>query len=95
MRFVAKVSVLIFIIFLDSSGIVHKEFLPPGQTVNHAFYKDILERLRKQVQRVRKNNADDWTLHRNNAPAHTGFQLENFWRRKIFPPFHLLPTAQL
>jgi len=31
------------IVFLDSCGIVHKEFVPPGQTVNQAFYKDVLE----------------------------------------------------
>ena len=37
----------IIIVFSDSRGIVHKEFVPPGQTVNHAFYKDVLERLRK------------------------------------------------
>jgi len=40
------------IVFFDSSGIMHKEFVPPGQTVNHAFYKDVLEQLRKRVQRV-------------------------------------------
>jgi len=28
--------------FFDSHVIVHKEFVPPGQTVNHAFYKDVL-----------------------------------------------------
>ena len=33
------------IVFFDSRGVVHKEFVPPGQTVNHAFYKDFLERL--------------------------------------------------
>ena len=38
------------IVFFHSRGIVHKEFVPPGQTVNHAFYKDVLERLRKWVQ---------------------------------------------
>jgi len=38
--------------FFNSRGIVHKEFVPPGQTVNHAFYKDVLEQLRKRVQRV-------------------------------------------
>ena len=32
-------------LFLDSRGIVHKEFIPPGQTVNRVFYKDALERL--------------------------------------------------
>ena len=40
------------IVFCNGRGIVHKEFVPPGQTVNHAFYKDVLERLRKRVQRV-------------------------------------------
>ena len=40
------------IVFSDSHGIVHKEFVPPGQTVNHAFYKDVLERLRKRAQLV-------------------------------------------
>ena len=44
--------------FFDSRGIVHKEFVPAGQTVNHDFYKDVLERLRKRVQRVRTDIAD-------------------------------------
>jgi len=48
--------------FFDSCGIVHKEFVPPGQTVNHAFYKDVLEWLRKRVQRVQMDIADDWVL---------------------------------
>ena len=37
--------VKIMIVFFGSRGIVYKEFVPPGQTVNHAFYKDVLERL--------------------------------------------------
>jgi hypothetical protein len=36
--------------FFSSRGIVHKEFVSPGQTVNHTFYKDVFER--KQVQLV-------------------------------------------
>jgi len=55
--------------FFNSRGIVHKEFVHPGQTVNHAFYKDVLERLRKQVQRVRTDIADDWVLHHDNTSA--------------------------
>ena len=47
------------IVFFDSRGIVHKEFVPPGQTVNLAFYKNVLERLRKRVQRDRTDIADD------------------------------------
>jgi len=31
------------IVFFNSCGNMHKEFVPPGETVNHAFYKDVLE----------------------------------------------------
>jgi len=61
---------------------VHKEFVPPGQTVNHAFYKDVLERLRKQVQQVQTDVADDWALHHDNAPAHTALSIREFLAKK-------------
>ena len=31
------------ICFFDSQGIVHKEFVPPGQTVNQTFYREALK----------------------------------------------------
>jgi len=40
------------ICFFDSQRILHKEFVPPGQTVNQTFYQEVLERLRKRVARV-------------------------------------------
>ena len=61
--------------FFDSRCIVHKEFVPPGQTVNHAVYKDALERLQKRVQRVRRDIADDWVLQHDNAPVHTALSI--------------------
>jgi len=41
------------IIFFDSQGIVHKEFLPEGKTVNAEFYKAVMDRLLTRIQRVR------------------------------------------
>ena len=73
------------IVFFDTRGIVHKEFVPPGQTVNHAFYKDVLERLRKQVQLVRRDIADDWVLQHDNAPAHTALSIREFLAKKNIP----------
>jgi len=64
---------------------VHKEFVPPGQRVNHAFYKDVLEQLRKRVQRVRTDIADDWVLHHGNAPAHTALSVREFLAKKNIP----------
>ena len=57
------------ICFFDQNGTVHKEFVPPGQTVNAAFYIEVLKRLREYVQRKRpdqwRNNT--WLLHHDNA----------------------------
>ena len=41
------------IVFFDSKGVVHKEFVPPGQTVNTAFYVEVLKRLKKRVTCIR------------------------------------------
>ena len=56
-----------------------------GQAVNHAFYKHVLERLRKRVQRVRTDIADDWVLHHYNAPAHTALSIREFLVEKNIP----------
>ena len=73
------------IVFFDSRGIVHKEFVPPGQTGNHTFYKDVLERLQKQVQRVWRDIADVWVLHHDNAPAHTLLSIREFLAKTNIP----------
>jgi len=31
------------ICFFDSQGVVHKEFVPPGQTINKKYYHEVLE----------------------------------------------------
>lgn len=41
------------IVFFDARGIVHFEFVPQGQTVNSAFYLEVLKRLKRRVARVR------------------------------------------
>jgi len=35
----------VLIAFFNSDGIIHKEFVPAGQTVNSAFYEEVLKRL--------------------------------------------------
>jgi len=69
-------------LFFDSQGIVHKEFVPPGQTVNQNFYREVLERLRKIVARVRPGIARTWMLHHDNAPCHTAVSINEFLAEK-------------
>jgi len=44
---------LMLICFFDQKGIVHKEVVPPGQTVNASFYVEVLKRLWENVRRKR------------------------------------------
>jgi len=76
---------LMLICFFDSQGIVHKEYVPPGQTVNQTFYRGVLERLRKRVVRVRSGIARTWMLHHDNAPRHTAVSINEFLAEKSIP----------
>jgi transposase len=55
------------------------------ETVNHAFYKYVLERIRKRVQRVRKDIARNWVLHHDNTPSHTALSITEFLAKKDIP----------
>ncbi|KAL4126684.1 hypothetical protein QTP88_010893 [Uroleucon formosanum] len=70
------------ICFFDSNKLVHKEFLPPGQTVNQQFYIELLERSRKRIIRVRPEIANTWILHHDNAPCHRAFSVMQFLTSK-------------
>ena len=43
---------VMLIIFFDSPGVVHKEFVPEGKTVNAEFCKGVMDRLLKNIQLV-------------------------------------------
>jgi len=73
------------ICFLDSQGVVHKKFVPLGQTVNKQYYREFLERLRKRVHRVRPEIADTWALHHDKAPCHTAISMNEFLTKNCIP----------
>ena len=41
------------VVFFDSTGIVHDEYAPRGQTVNQEYYKSVLEPLSVNVRKKR------------------------------------------
>jgi len=72
------------ITFFDSQGIVHKEFVPEGKTVNAEFYKGIMDRLLKCIQGVCPAafcSRDIFLLH-DNAPAHKAASICQFLTQK-------------
>ncbi|UYV74035.1 hypothetical protein LAZ67_11001900 [Cordylochernes scorpioides] len=65
------------IVFFDKRGLIHKEFVTQGKTVNAEFYKEVLRRLHKAAQ----DHAQLWRLHHDNAPAHTAFLVTSYLTR--------------
>jgi len=60
---------------------MHKEFAPEGKTVNAEFYKAVMYRLLKRIQRVRPAafcSRDFFLLH-NNASAHKAASVCQFF----------------
>jgi histone-lysine N-methyltransferase SETMAR len=60
-------------LIFNIQGIIDKEFIPPGQTVNGKLYCEVLKQLREGIWRKRpdrwKNN--NWFRRHDNAAAHT------------------------
>ena len=81
------------ICFSDQDRIVHREFVPPGMTVNADFYCDVLRRLRENVRRKRPQKWQNQNLiiHHDNAPAHRSFKVSQFLAKNMtvvpHPPY--------
>lgn len=58
---------------------------PQGQTVNENFYKEVLEKLRKRIIRVRSNIKNTWVLHHDNVPCYTTTSINQFLTIKNIP----------
>lgn len=63
------------IVFFDYNNVIHKELVPPEQTVNAKYYVDVLARLRK---RVRMETAATWVFRHNNIPIQTASPMREF-----------------
>ena len=63
---------------------MHKEFVPPGQTVKQQFYLKVLKRLRDSVWEKRPEmwSSGNWFLHHDNVPAHTALSVQQFLGEK-------------
>ena len=75
---------MLIIFFFDSQGVVHKEFAPEGKTVNAEFYKGVMNRLLRRIQRVRPAAfcSGDFCLLHNNVPTHKAVSVCQFLTQK-------------
>ncbi|UYV66759.1 hypothetical protein LAZ67_4002783 [Cordylochernes scorpioides] len=81
------------IVFFDIRGIVHCEFVPQGQTINSAFYLEVLRRLKRRIAHVKTDIKDKVKFHHDNATFHTAFIITNFLARSNTPVIPLTPLT--
>jgi transposase len=75
-------------------GVIHKEFVPDGETINAVYYKVAMERLLNRIRRVRPGMCEsgDWFLLHENAPSHNATIVKQFlaqWKVTVLdhPPY--------
>lgn len=85
----SKIKVMLTV-FFDYRGVVHYEFLPPGQTVNKEYYLSVMRRLREAIRLKRPDLWKDnsWLLHFDNAPSHTALVLRDHFAKNST---HIIP----
>ena len=66
--------------FFGRKDIIHKEFLPSGQTMTGEYYFHILKRLLARIRRIRPEYRDEssWCFLHDNAPPHTSLIVRRF-----------------
>ena len=75
------------ICFFDSQGVVHKEFVPQGQTVNKQYYREVLERLRKRFIVSGQRMRTLWCCITTVLPVTMPSPWTNLWPKKVFQWF--------
>jgi histone-lysine N-methyltransferase SETMAR len=83
LRFQKSKVKMMLIVFFDSQGIVQKEFVQEGYTVNAEYYKGVSDRLISRIQRVLPvlyRIRDFFLLH--NTPAHSAAKIRQFLTQK-------------
>jgi hypothetical protein len=82
------------VLFFDSSGIVHKEFIQGGGTVNKHRYKELLCHLRNSVccKHPELWHRKNWLLLHGNTPAHCSVLVQEELAKQQVTVFHTLHT---
>ena len=97
------------IVLFDSQGIVHKEFMQEGCTVNAEYYKGVLDSLISRIQRVRPSLCSTHDFSSCTTPWCIQQQkFDSFWlknksqhwttpilARFVYPDYFLFPEVKL
>jgi hypothetical protein len=83
------------VIFVNSQGIIHKEFVPPGQIVNKEYYVEVLSCLFQRIRQVRPRfqGRGSWFLLQDNTRPHTTLSTKQFLAKQGIPQLNNDPYS--
>ncbi len=83
------------IVSFYSHGMIHTEFVSPGQTVNADFYKRVLDQLLKRIARVWPDLhvSKAWCHLHDSAPSHNALLFRQFLAKKNVTVLHHPPYS--
>lgn len=80
------------IMLFDNKGVVNSKFVSKRQTVNGAFYVEVLKRLEWRINRMWSETGTNWKFHHGNASSHTFVVTEYLTKNGIVtiphPPYN-------
>jgi hypothetical protein len=93
--FKSKKNRVILVMFFNSQGIIHKEFVPPGQMVNKEYYVEVLSHLVQRICRVRPlfQERGIWFLLHDNTRPHTAVLIKQFLLKQGIPALNHHPYS--
>jgi len=80
LRFQKSCVKTMLVIYFDWQGVIHKEFVLEGETINAVYYKGVMERLLNRIRHVRPGMCEsgDWFLLHDNALSHNAEIVKQF-----------------
>ena len=75
---------LLMIPFFDSTGMIYMHWVPTGQTVNKAYYVEVLREFSKRFRRKRPAlfKSGQWHFHEDNASVHNSILITDYLTKK-------------
>ena len=69
--------------FLDSTGMIYMHRVPTGQTVNTAYFVEVLREFRKRFlgKRPALFKSGQWHFHQDNAPVNNSILVTDYLRK--------------
>ncbi len=75
------------ITYFDAKGLIHHEHVPLNETVNAAYYIEILKFLKHRIQHIWSEYREPrlWSLLIDNAPAHSANIVKHYFAESQIP----------